>query len=242
MGEIFSIGGGQITDDKVLPLLKKLVEASEKEQPRVCFLPTARNDYKKYIDHFHRKFGQKLGCKTTDIQLINKRPSDSQIKRKIRKSDIVYVSGGNTERMLKKWEKRNINKTLLESYDEGTILAGWSAGAICWFEKAHSDSDSYNGSDWNYKILEGMGIVENAIACPHYNKIERQASFHTMIRETDCEIGFGIEDLAAVYIKDDKLKIVSENGKVDLLKTRNGEIWKEKNITHLDHFIPIEEL
>jgi len=242
MGEIFSIGGGRITDSNVVPLLEKLVDSSEKDQPRVCFLPTARDDYDKYVDSFHRKFGSKLGCKTTDIQIIKENPSEKQIRRKIAKSDILYVSGGNTQRMLELWKKKGIDKMILDSYEQGAILSGWSAGAICWFDKAHSDSDSYEGEEWNYKIIEGLNFIKDTIACPHYNKIERQASFHTMIRESECDLGFGIEDFAAVHFKNGKLRVVSTEGRVDLLKTENGDITKEKDITHIDHFIPLERL
>lgn len=242
MGEIFSIGGGRITTEESTEMLQKLVDISDKDQPRVCFLPTAKDDYKNYVDSFHRKFGNKLGCKTTDISLIKENPSESQIRRKINKADIVYVSGGNTQRMLKVWQDKGVDKLLKENYQQDTILSGWSAGAICWFEKGHSDSDSYENDEWSYKVLNGLNLVNGFMACPHYDKIERQASFHTMMRESGCQKGLGIEDHAAVHIKDNKLRVHTSEGNVKLVKKKSNDQVHEKDITHLDHFISIRDL
>jgi len=47
--------------------------------------------------------------------------------------DIIYVGGGNTKSMLAVWQGWDGPAILREVWDTGIILAGVSAGAICWF-------------------------------------------------------------------------------------------------------------
>ena len=53
--------------------------------------------------------------------------------------DIVYVGGGVTKNMLMIWQDTKFDKALRTAYEAGVILAGISAGAMCWFEKGYSE-------------------------------------------------------------------------------------------------------
>ncbi|MFS0918916.1 Type 1 glutamine amidotransferase-like domain-containing protein [Brevibacillus sp. 179-C 1.1 NHS] len=52
----------------------------------------------------------------------------------VKYQDVIYVGGGNTQYMLEKWRAMNFDAVLKEAYEKGTLLAGISAGAMCWFE------------------------------------------------------------------------------------------------------------
>ncbi|GET86314.1 cyclin 1, putative [Leishmania tarentolae] len=55
-------------------------------------------------------------------------------------ADIVLVSGGNTLYAVRRWEETGLAQLLKEAAARQVVLAGGSAGAICWFTSGHSDS------------------------------------------------------------------------------------------------------
>jgi peptidase E len=78
--------------------------------------------------------------------------------------DVVVVPGGNTANALAIWRTHGFDEVLREAWEQGLLLTGWSAGAICWFEASVTDSFGPQ--------LEGMrdGLAFLAgSACPHYD-------------------------------------------------------------------------
>jgi dipeptidase E len=120
-------------------------------------------------------------------------------------ADVIYVGGGNTLHMMRVWRRLGVIKLLKTAYEKGTVLAGISAGAICWFESGHSDSMSfYNPQEWKYIKVRGLGLIKG-IHCPHYDsttlRVPRRKHFREMIRETG-GIGIAIENNCAIVFID----------------------------------------
>ena len=83
------------------------------------------------------------------------------ITRTRAEQDIIYIGGGNTKSMLAVWEEWGLSNLLRVAYENGTILCGVSAGAICWFNKGVTDS-------WRdeLKVMDCLGIInDNAWIC-----------------------------------------------------------------------------
>jgi hypothetical protein len=78
----------------------------------------------------------------------------------VRAADLVYVGGGNTVAMLAVWRAFGFDRALREAWQGGTVLAGISAGANCWFERYVTDSVPGGG------VREGLGWLAGTF-CPH---------------------------------------------------------------------------
>jgi peptidase E len=78
----------------------------------------------------------------------------------VRDADLVYVGGGNTVAMLAIWREFGFDRALREAWEGGTVLAGISAGANCWFERYVTDSVPGGG------VREGLGWLPGTF-CPH---------------------------------------------------------------------------
>jgi dipeptidase E len=175
------------------------------KNPKLLFIPTACSDSERYWTHIQEYFGDFLKCKTDVLYLIKEHLSKEQIRRKISWADVVYVGGGNTLLMMRVWRRLGVDKLLKEAYENGTVLSGISAGAICWFDSGHSDSMSfYNPQKWDYIKVRGLGFV-HGIHCPHYNGmtrgVPRRRHFRDMIRKTG-GIGIAIENNCAIGFVD----------------------------------------
>lgn len=190
---IIAIGGGDIRQLETLAIDKEIVVLSGKKNPKLLFIPTASSDDKNYVQAIEKVYGGKLGCKVDSLLLLEEKLNQKEIENKILSADIIYVGCGNTLKMMRLWRKLGVDKLLKSAYNRGTVLAGISAGAICWFESGHSDSMSfYNPDDWEYIRVKGTGMLKG-ILCPHFDGqtrgIKRKKSFLQMMQKVG---GFGI--------------------------------------------------
>jgi dipeptidase E len=202
---IVAIGGGEIRTRGTAPIDREVIRLSHKKNPRLLFIPTASSDSERYWKHVQEYFGSFLKCKTDVLFLINQQPSKECIRRKILSADIIYVGGGNTLLMMRVWRRLGVDKLLISAYENGTVLSGISAGAICWFDSGHSDSMSfYNPRKWEYINVRGLGLI-NGIHCPHYNSmtrgVPRRKHFRGMIQKIG-GIGIAIENNCAIEFID----------------------------------------
>jgi peptidase E len=77
---------------------------------------------------------------------------------------VIYVGGGNAANMLAIWRVHGVDKALKKAWERGVVLAGWSAGAICWFDGGLTDSF---GPDLA-PLRDGLRFLEGSF-CPHYD-------------------------------------------------------------------------
>jgi len=182
---IVAIGGGEIGTRGTTAIDREIIRLSHKTNPKLLFVPTASSDSEIYWKHIQEYFGDFLKCRTDVLFLIKDRPSVEQIRTKILAADIIYVGGGNTLRMMRLWRHLGVDRLLKTAHENGTVLAGISAGSICWFDSGHSDSMSfYNPRKWKYINVRGLGLIKGA-HCPHYDSmtlgVPRRKDFRDMI-------------------------------------------------------------
>ncbi len=206
--KIVAIGGGEIRELETAAIDKRIVELTGKTRPNALFIPTASSDAPGYIDTFDRVYGEHLGCQTRTLKLIQNPPSFDEMSTLVLDSDLVYVGGGNTYKMMKLWRRLGLDTVLAEAASRGTVLSGLSAGAICWFRYGHSDSSSfYSNADWDYIRVTGLGFI-NAVYCPHYHVEKREASFSQMIAKRG-GIGIACDNNAAIEIVGENYRILT---------------------------------
>jgi dipeptidase E len=205
---IVAIGGGKIGSRATLPIDREIIRLSNKKNPKLLFIPTASSDSEIYWKQFRTYFGDFLKCGTDVLFLIKEKPSREQIRRKISLADIIYVGGGNTLQMMRIWRRLGVGKLLISAYKRGAVLAGISAGSICWFDSGHSDSMSfYNPRKWKYINVKGLGIIQG-INCPHYNGktrgVPRRKNFQELIRKIG-SVGIAIDNHCAIEFRDGRV-------------------------------------
>ena len=86
------------------------------------------------------------------------------------------------------------------AWQSGTVLAGWSAGAICWFESGLTDSFADV-----FAPVSGLGFLSGS-CCPHYDSEDgREASFEGLIGRGESGAGYGINDGTAIHFVGEEL-------------------------------------
>ena len=161
MGKIVAIGGGDFGTGETLALDREVVRLTGARRPRALFIPTASSDSFENWEAFRAAYGGELGCDAYVLNLLATPPSSRELAEAILSSDLIYVGGGNTLKMMRRWRRLGVDVLLRQAYDRGIVLSGVSAGAICWFRYGHSDSMSfYRPEAWSYIRVEGVGLVD----------------------------------------------------------------------------------
>lgn len=213
MGKIIAIGGGEIGrpgfEIETLEIDSKIIKLSNKKNPKFLFIPTASLDSTEYIETVKKNFGDKLNCDVSVLYLINEKPSKKDIEDKILSSDIIYVGGGNTLKMMTLWRKHGVDKILKKAYDNGVIMSGISAGSICWFDYGNSYSRTISSNSQKLIKVTGLGLI-NALHCPHYDVEKNRAeNLKQMMKKTPDIVSIALDNCCALEISGDKYNIIS---------------------------------
>jgi peptidase E len=158
-----ALGGGGFSMEPDNPLLDDFVLslARRKRRPRICFMATATGDSDSYIRRFHEAFPPSRAA-ATHLTFFERKVSD--LKSFVMDQDVIYVGGGSSANLLAVWRLHGLDRVLRAAWNAGVVMAGISAGAICWFEDGLTDSFGMP-----YRALnDGLGFVRGA-CCPHYD-------------------------------------------------------------------------
>ena len=194
---IVAIGGGGFGRNPNNPIIEEyILNLSSTKNPTITFFPTASAENSDYIVNFYTAFS-KLNCNAQHISLFKKTPD---LKSIIEESDVIYIGGGNTKSMLAVFREWGLDKILINAYQSGKILAGVSAGAICWFNQGITDSWAHG-----LRVMDCMNVLEGC-CCPHYDgEKNRRPSVMKFIEQNIIPSCLAIEDGSAVHYKDNKL-------------------------------------
>ncbi|MBI1258717.1 MAG: peptidase E [Chloroflexi bacterium] len=192
-------GGGFSMEDT--PLLDQYVIAQARtEQPKVCFLAQASGESLDYTLRFYRAF-QNLGTQATHLSLFN--PHTADVEGFLMEQDVIYVGGGNTKSLLALWREWELDRILWQAGENGTVLAGISAGCICWFENPFSDS-----IPGRFIRLKGLGYLAGSCS-PHYDgEAGRRPEYQRQIAADELPPGIAFDDGAAGHYVDGALQQV----------------------------------
>ena len=209
---------------------KRVVELTGRTDPKALYVPTANYDSVERWEAFKGLYGGRFGCRTDVMYLLNRNPGQDELEERILSADLIYVGGGNTLKMMRRWRKLGVDNLLKEAHDRGIVLAGRSAGMICWFKYGHSDSMAfYNPDQWNYVRVKGMGLID-AIGCPHYNGetagVPRKEEFQSMVSRHP-ELGIAVDNHCAIEFVDDGYRVITSRpdvGAYRLFKGADGRV------------------
>jgi dipeptidase E len=198
---IVAMGGGGFQMEPGNPLLDDFVvglarERSGRDRPRICLIPTATADDPQLIADFRRLFEPKA---ETSVLPLFARPDD--LARVVLDQDAVYVTGGNTANLFALWRLHGLDLVLRRAWNAGIVLAGMSAGAICWFESCTTDSFGPTLRP----LHGGLGILDGSLS-PHYHaEAQRRPLYLGLVADGTLPAGYAVDDGAALVFRDREL-------------------------------------
>lgn len=240
--KIVAIGGGELKDLETLSIDRKIVELTGKKNPKALFLPTALGDPDIYCDTFKRVYGERLGCKVSVLKLAREKPSFREIKSKTLSSDLIYVGGGNTYRLMRIWRKSGFADVAKEAASRDIVLSGLSAGGICWFRYGNSDYRKQKDPRNSHVRLKGIGLV-NATFSPHHQRYNHRLKDLKKIMRRTPGVGLAVDDFSAIEINGNQFRILKSKrhatvkkvyySKGKLIQKQLTASWKARPLSEL---------
>lgn len=247
---IVAIGGGENgrqVDEKTLPyetelIDKEIIRLTNKKKANFLFINHAMPSLdiqESYYQTMKKIYGDKFGCNCLDLKTIEL-DNIEIVKEKISWADIIYEGGGDTEYMINLWKKTEFDKVLYKAYNEGKVICGISAGAVCWFNSCNSDSE--NG----FEIVDCLKWFD-AFITPHCDELGRYESTKKQLKVNN-KVGILLSNKSAIEIVNNKYRIILNKINNDLnepyvLKAfwKNG-LYKEKKLIESENFIDLNDL
>jgi dipeptidase E len=185
---IFAMGGGGFTMEPANPLLDDYVlTLARVKEPRILFLPTASGDTTTQINAFYARFGGR-SCVPRYVSLFRLGDLERPLEEIVLEQDIVYVGGGSMRNLLAIWQAHKLDEILIEAWRRGTVLAGISAGAMCWFEGGVTCS---SGAP---EPLKGLGLLEGSLTVHADGEPERLPVWLSNVRSGELPGGWAADD------------------------------------------------
>ncbi len=191
---VLTLGGHDFTsrppDRAVCELMLRLATTRAGGRPRICILPTASGDTSEQIGRFYSAFGERP-CDPSDLSLFRLGTRPMELRDHLLEQDLIYVGGGSLINLLAVWEAHDLSAILSLAWRQGIVLAGQSAGAMCWFEAGITKSSG--------KPLPGagLGLIHGSL-CVHYNnEPDRRAAYLNAVAD-GMPGGYGLDDYAGL--------------------------------------------
>lgn len=227
---LITIGGGEIRNKTTLKIDEYIANKAKKhageKRANALFIGTASHDSMPYFNSFRKTYTSVFDIKAEVALVVYGEMDMEKIKNKIQMADCIYIGGGDTIFMLDKWKELGIDKLLIDAYNEGKIICGLSAGAICWFNDMYTDYEIMRGQSSEYVLKKGLGVLKGAM-CPHFN--EREQDFIEALKKGSLKGAYCVENDCALEFIDGEFKgVISAGGKAYYISNENGELIKKE--------------
>ncbi len=188
--------GGILNEDIDIAMMRFFHE----DNPKLTFVPSSFDTSHYYFDEFVDRF-ERFGFQNFTLFHLDQHHSSKDLDR-LMKSDMIYLSGGNTFYFLAVCRKTGFFDFLRNFVKKGGILAGHSAGAILQtptittasYPEDDRDENEVGIRDLTASGLVGFEFFPHYDHGPYYQEVLRGASLETP------HVIYGVSDGGAICI------------------------------------------
>jgi peptidase E len=220
---IFAMGGGGFTMEPGNPLLDEFIPGlADKPVPRLLFLPTASGDAERQVTGFRATYGDRP-CQATELSLFRLGETGGiSLRDLVLAQDAVFVGGGSMRSMLAIWREYGLDVILREAWERGVVLAGLSAGAMCWFAGGVTKSTGVS------RPVEGLGMLPYSLSVHADHELDRLPVYEAAVASDALPAGWAAGDGVGLLFRDDRLeRVVSSRPgarAVHVARTEQGDL------------------
>ncbi|MEM9570510.1 MAG: Type 1 glutamine amidotransferase-like domain-containing protein [Pseudomonadota bacterium] len=177
-------------------LIRKHTIADKTALPTICYIGAAKGDRPERIADFF-DLAKRAGFQPTSLDMYAMKTGDANAY--FDNVNAVFIDGGVTRNLIALLKEWDVTAALTKAYQQGTLIAGASAGISMLFDWCISDSIKTN-----IQPLKGIGLLKGAV-CAHYDaKAERRETLAELMNTEPTAVpAFGVEDGVAILFEDE---------------------------------------
>ncbi|NUR07458.1 MAG: peptidase E [Nocardioidaceae bacterium] len=203
--QIFAFSGILRSDDDPLDnsdlLDFALALAGPKDPLRVCYVPTALGDHPGAVESKQKALAQRSEVQLSVLTLFPQ-PSVADLRTHLLGQHLVLVEGGSVVNLVAVWRAHGLDRLLHECWESGVVLAGPSAGSLCWHLGGPTDSFR----DALDPFTDGLGFL------PFSNGVHdddprqpRRTTYRRLVGEGGLPPGYATEDGVGLHFVEQEL-------------------------------------
>ncbi|WP_138734450.1 peptidase E [Modestobacter excelsi] len=163
--------------------------AGDPGRPRICHLGTATGDDPTRIAGFYGAFAARPDVAVSHLSLFPM-PTVADVRAHLLAQDVVWVGGGSVANLLAVWRVHGLEEVFREAWLAGVVLAGVSAGSLCWH--VGGTTDSYGPG--LRPVTDGLGLLPYSNGVHHDSEEQRRPLYHRLVADGTLPPGFATDD------------------------------------------------
>jgi peptidase E len=194
-------------------------------QPRLCHLGTASGD-QRFRNAMVSEAAVRAGYAATHLNLFPM-PNVPDIEEHLLQQDVVWVNGGSVVNLLAVWRAHGLEPILRRAWEAGVVLAGISAGSICWYQGGVTDSF---GPDLA-PVTDALGFLPFANGVHYDTEPGRRPLVHRLVGDGTLPTAHCTDDgVGLVYHGQRLVEAVSETDDVHawVVRREGGDVVEER--------------
>ena len=156
--------------------------------PRVCLVNTAGGDQAWFEAQF-TEAGRAAGVTVAPLRLFTM-PNVADMASFVLEQDVIWVSGGSVANLLALWRLHGLDEIFRQAWQAGVVLAGVSAGSICWHVGGTTDSF---GPDLR-PVTNGLAFLPYANGVHYDAEEQRRPLFHRLVADGTLPGGYATDN------------------------------------------------
>jgi peptidase E len=193
--QIFAFSGMLRRDDDThsnFDLTNFALQLSGKDSgQRVCYVPTAVGDSAEAVTATSEEFAKQRPDVDLSVLTLFTQPSVPDVREHLMSQDVVLVEGGSVANLMAVWRVHGLRDILRECWEAGVVLAGASAGSLCW----HTGGPTDSFGDALTAFRDGLGLLpfSNGVHDDFHDQ-PRRATYRRLVAAEVLADGYATED------------------------------------------------
>lgn len=185
-------------------IFTRALELTGKERPRVLFVMTASGDNDGYI----RSSYQAVSSLSVDVEhLALFTQPNVPVDEAFGRADLVWVGGGSVANLLAIWRLHGVDLAAREAWERGVVMAGVSAGSICWHVGGPTDSFGPKLET----VTNSLGFIPFGNGVHYDTEAQRRPLLHSLVESETLPLSYATDDHAAIiYSGTDPVEVVAD--------------------------------
>jgi peptidase E len=162
--------------------------AGDPARPRICHVGTATGDDPARVAGFYGAFADR-DVAVSHLSLFPM-PTVPDLRAHLLAQDVVWVGGGSVANLLAVWRVHGLDDVFREAWQAGVVLAGVSAGSLCWHQGGTTDSF---GPDLR-PVTNGLGLLPCSNGVHYDSEAQRRPLYHRLVADGTLPAGYATDD------------------------------------------------
>lgn len=184
--------------------------------PKVCFIGTATGDEKATIASVYAALAPRF--RPSHLELFSM-PNIDDVGEHLLDQDVVWVGGGSVANLLALWKLHGWDELLFQAWQAGVVLAGVSAGSLCWHIGGTTDSFGPTLRPVN----NGLASLPYSNGVHYDSEPQRRPLYHQLIADGALPDGYATDDgVGLVYSGTELREAVADRDGAFAYSVRRG--------------------